>query len=131
MSGQLTLIGSRLFLLVHARKSVCNLLEKGLDVVASLSRRLDEHDVEFFGALLSFFRRNLSTIASTWRLSLGTRFKGGKRKETDRLSFRSVLLPTRTMMTSLPLSERTSSTHLLVLTKLALSADGHLGVSCE
>jgi hypothetical protein len=33
---------------------------------------------------------------------------------TSRLSFRSVLFPTRTMITSLPRSARTSSIHFLV-----------------
>lgn len=44
--------------------------------------------------------------------------------ETNRLSFRSVLLPTMTMITSLPRSARTSSTHLVVFMKEVRSAQG-------
>jgi hypothetical protein len=43
---------------------------------------------------------------------------------THRLSFKSVLLPTSTMMTSLPRSARTSSTHLDVFWNEARSGRG-------
>ena len=47
---------------------------------------------------------------------------------TSRLSFKSVLFPTRTMMTSLPRSARTSSIHFLVFWKDLASARARRGL---
>jgi hypothetical protein len=79
-----------------------------------LGRCFHKHDVEFIGPLRSLFHSDLPTKA------LGT--KGARGEDGSyRLSERSALFPTRTMMTSVPLSERTSSIHLLVDMKEARS----------
>ena len=92
----------RLLSSFHSWKSLCNTLEQSFDIVTCLCRCLDEHDFILLCATLSLLRRHLSTP-----LANGGRFN-------YRLSLRSVLFPTRTMITSFPRSARTSSTHFAV-----------------
>ena len=68
--------------------------------------------------MIVFADRIFSDIADVGTVVGGT----NERSRMYLLSTRSVLLPTSTMMTSLPLSARTSSIHLAVLTKDCLSA---------
>jgi len=49
-------------LALHAGQSLGNLAEQGLDVVASLGRGLDEHNVELLGLSLGLVSRHLALV---------------------------------------------------------------------
>lgn len=112
-----------------------DLLEQTLDVVTSLGRGLDGKDVELLRLLVELLGRDLPERdqRSKVKVRTGRRYyradSRGVRSsvaievevEAHLLSFKSVLFPTSTMITSIPRSFRTSSIHFVVLTNEARS----------
>ena len=96
-----------LTVLFHPWQRHSNLLKERLDIMSSFCGCLHEHDIKLRWFCGCFFESHLS-IEVPNRIS---EWRSCRRSITDRLSERSALFPTRTIITSFPLSERTSSIH--------------------